>query len=224
MNEVLDLASIESGKLELEFEDVEVGPLLAETMALVGPLARARGVRMNVAPTAAMDGVFVRVEGRRLKQVLLNLLDNAVKYNRPVGGEVFVDARVERSAADPATATGLLRMSVRDTGAGIDDAGLERLFTPFERLGAAHGPIKGTGLGLAVSKQLVERMGGQMRVTSEVGRRQHVLAGAAAGLATGCAAQRSGCLPDAAGGSRIPACRPGPRSCTSRIIRPTSRW
>ena len=169
VNEVLDLASIESGKMELDFEDVEVGPLVAETMALVGPLARAKGVRIHVEPSAAMDGVFVRVEGRRLKQVLLNLLDNAVKYNRPVDGEVFIDAKTEPSTGVEAMATGVLRMSIRDTGAGMEAAGLERLFTPFERLGAAHGPIKGTGLGLAVSKQLVEKMGGHMRVTSEVG-------------------------------------------------------
>ncbi len=166
VNEVLDLASIESGKMELDFEDVEVGPLLRESMALVSPIARARGVRVHLDLSPAVEATCVLVERRRLKQVLLNLLDNAVKYNRATDGEVFIDARLDGEN----TAPGSLRVSVRDTGAGMSAAGLERLFTPFERLGAAHGPIKGTGLGLAVSKQLVERMGGSLRVTSEEGR------------------------------------------------------
>lgn len=166
VNEVLDLASIESGKLELDIEDVEIGPLLRESVALVSPIARARGVRVHLDVLPAVEETIVRGERRRLKQVLINLLDNAVKYNRATDGEVFIDARTEGENVTPGT----LRIDVRDTGTGMSAAGLERLFTPFERLGAAHGPIKGTGLGLAVSKQLVERMGGNLRVTSEEGR------------------------------------------------------
>ena len=173
VNEVLDLASIESGKMELDFEDVEVGPLLRESMALVSPIARARGVQVHLDLNPTLETTCVRVERRRLKQVLLNLLDNAVKYNRATDGEVFIHAQTDMD--DPEQ--GCLRISVRDTGAGMSAAGLEKLFTPFERLGAAHGPIKGTGLGLAVSKQLVERMGGSLRVTSEEGRGSTFLVG-----------------------------------------------
>ena len=169
VNEVLDLASIESGKLELEFEEVEIGPLLRESVALVSPIARTRGVMVHLDLIPAMETSCVRVERRRLKQVLLNLIDNAVKYNRATDGEVFIDAQPV-AGGEGGTAAGGLRISVRDTGLGMSAAGLERLFTPFERLGAAHGPIKGTGLGLAVSKQLVERMGGNLRVVSEEGR------------------------------------------------------
>ncbi len=168
VNEVLDLASIESGQMELDLEEVQVGPLLRESVALVGPIARTRGVRVHLDLAPAMEASSVRVERRRLKQVLLNLIDNAVKYNRATDGEVFIDARTVPGGTAGAAAD-LLRISVRDTGLGMSAAGLKRLFTPFERLEAAHGPIKGTGLGLAVSKQLVERMGGQLRVASEEG-------------------------------------------------------
>ena len=168
VNEVLDLASIESGKMELDLDEIEVGPLLRETVDLVGPLARARSVRVHLDSTT--ETIFVRADRRRLKQVVLNLVDNAVKYNRPTGGEVFVDARADLAVTGGEAVPGSLRLQVRDTGAGINAADLKRICTPFERLSAAHGPIKGTGLGLAVSKQLVEAMGGQLGVESEPGR------------------------------------------------------
>ena len=169
VNEVLDLASIESGKMELVLEDMEVGPLLRETIDLVGPLARARGVSFHLDPAATGEAVFIRVDRRRFRQVLLNLLDNAVKYNRVTDGQVFIRVRAEAAAAGEGTDPGRVWMAVRDTGAGITAEELTRIFTPFERLSAAYGAIKGTGLGLAVSKQLVEAMGGHLSVESEVG-------------------------------------------------------
>ena len=170
VNEVLDLASIESGKMELVLEDIEAGPLLRETIDLVGPLARARGVSFHLDPAATGEAVHIRVDRRRFRQVLLNLLDNAVKYNRVAAGEVFIRVRAEPAAAGEGAGPGRAWIGVRDTGAGMTAEELTRIFTPFERLSAAYGAIKGTGLGLAVSKQLVEAMGGSLSVESEVGR------------------------------------------------------
>ena len=165
VDEVLDLASIESGHVPLSAEDFEVGPLLRETLELVAPLARGSGVRLDLDPAG---GAAVRADRQRLRQVLLNLFSNAVKYNRPVGGEVFVSARVGEGSGPGAPAG--VRVRVRDTGAGLGAAESARLFTPFERLGAAYGPIKGTGLGLAVSKQLAEAMGGTIGLDSAPGQ------------------------------------------------------
>ena len=122
---------------------------------------------MLAAPAAALalrydDGLAdqplppVRADRRRLKQVLANLLSNAVKYNRP-GGSVVVRAAVQG---------GRVQLDVSDTGRGMKAEQLDRLFQPFERLGAQRGPVAGTGLGLALSRQLLEAMGGQISVSS----------------------------------------------------------
>ncbi len=162
VEEILDLAHIERGEAVVHPEPLDPATVLAEAVALVQPLARERGVSLRAeAPAEADGGVRLLADPRRLRQVLLNLLANAVKYNRPVGGEVVIGSGT--SGADRR------RITVRDTGAGIGEAGLARLFTPFERLGAAYGPIEGTGLGLAVSRQLVEAMGGTLGVESTPG-------------------------------------------------------
>src|SRR5205085_2385160 len=123
INEVLDISRIEAGRLSLSMEPVNLDVLLKETQDLVRPLAQENRIRIEEAPRAA--GQHVLADQQRLRQVLLNLLTNAVKYNRPAG---FVQVMCET------TADGSLRISIRDTGNGMTADELERLFTPFERL------------------------------------------------------------------------------------------
>jgi CheY-like chemotaxis protein/anti-sigma regulatory factor (Ser/Thr protein kinase) len=158
INEVLDIFRIEAGGLALSLEPVAVGETVAEALDLVGPLAAERNVHLNGDAVLARDTVLA--DRQRLKQVLLNLLSNAIKYNRE-GGSVTVD--VAHPARDR------LRVEVADTGAGIAPASLDRLFSPFERLGADQTSVDGNGLGLALSKGLVEAMGGRLSVESRLG-------------------------------------------------------
>ena len=158
INEVLDISRIEAGRLQLSLEPVPVGDTLRGAVDLVRPLAAQRDIEL--AAEVADDHWHVLADRQRLQQVLLNLLSNAVKYNR-TRGAVAVSCE-ERSG-------GRLRMLVTDTGHGISPDKLERLFTPFDRLGAEGTGIEGTGLGLALSRHLVEVMGGTLDVTSQVG-------------------------------------------------------
>ena len=158
INEVLDLGRIEAGQLLLEPEAVLLGPMVDETMALVGSLAQQHGVRLLPCPSTRAQA-RVRADPRRLKQVLLNLLANAIKYNRK-GGQVQVGCRVEANT---------VWLGVQDTGPGLSDADLARLFQPFERLGAARSGVEGTGIGLALCRRLVEAMDGRIGVDSEPG-------------------------------------------------------
>ena len=161
INEVLDISRIESGKIELTIAPIKVADVFNEASALIQPLAARRNVRIGRCVGNACDGV-VEADRQRLHQVVLNLLSNAVKYNR-TGGTVSV-------SCDLATEAGQLRLSVSDTGPGIESADLAKLFTPFERLGAERSGIEGTGIGLALSKRLVEAMGGTIGVESVPGR------------------------------------------------------
>ena len=161
INEVLDIARIESGKIELTLESIPVAKVFNEAAALIQPLAARRNVHVGRCAGQACDGA-VQADRQRLNQVVLNLLSNAVKYNRP-GGTVGV-------SCEPAARAGWLRLSVSDTGPGIAPADLGKLFTPFERLGAERSNAEGTGIGLALSKRLVEAMGGTIGVDSAVGR------------------------------------------------------
>jgi PAS domain S-box-containing protein len=158
INEVLDISRIEAGRLQLSLEPVPVGDTLCGAVDLVRPLAAQRDIELVA--EVADDHRHVLADRQRLQQVLLNLLSNAVKYNR-TRGAVAVSCE-ERSG-------GRLRMLVTDTGHGISPDKIERLFTPFDRLGAEGAGIEGTGLGLVLSKHLVEVMGGTMDVTSQVG-------------------------------------------------------
>ena len=163
INEVLDISRIESGKMEFELEAVPVARTLELTASLLQPLAQGHGITLEVAPGhRALEGAAVQADPQRFKQVLLNLLSNAIKYNRP-GGRATL-------ACEPAATTNRLRVTVRDTGPGIAAADLPKLFSPFERLGAANSDIEGTGIGLVISKRLVEAMGGTISVESTVGR------------------------------------------------------
>lgn len=158
INEILDIARIEAGKLALSLEPVDVAETINEALGLVRPLAAERGIEITLDLRAG--DAHVVADRQRLSQVLLNLLSNAIKYNRANG---FV--RIAVAAAPDDT----VRIDVTDSGEGISDDGLTRLFTPFERLGADERQIDGTGLGLTLSKGLVEAMGGRLSVESEVG-------------------------------------------------------
>jgi signal transduction histidine kinase/CheY-like chemotaxis protein len=158
INEILDLAKVEAGALKLSMEAVGLAEILTECRTMIGPLAAARGIRV-LFPDGD-SAALLRADRTRLKQVLLNLLSNAVKYNRD-GGAVVVDV----VAAGPQR----LRLSVRDTGMGLDSSQMAALFQPFNRLGQEGGTQEGTGIGLVVTKRLVEMMGGEIGVTSSPG-------------------------------------------------------
>ena len=158
INEVLDISRIEIGALSLSPEPVWLPDVLEEQQALMAPMAAERGVTVVVRTTPDVTA-HVLADRQRLKQVLLNLLSNAVKYNRP-GGKVTVECR------EPAP--GRLRIDVTDTGFGIPPDKLDRLFTPFDRLGAEQSGVEGTGIGLTLTRRLVEEMGGSLTVQSAV--------------------------------------------------------
>ncbi len=158
INEVLDLALIESGRLSLSREPVSLPELLQDCEALVEPLAQKKEVHLHFVPPPAP--CFVDADSTRLKQVMINLLSNAIKYNR-LRGSVHVTCS-ER-------AVGWLRISVQDSGAGLSEDKLAQLFQPFNRLGREDSEEEGTGIGLVVSRRLVEQMGGEIGVTSTVG-------------------------------------------------------
>ena len=158
INEVLDISRIEVGRLQLSLEPVPVSDTLHGAIDLVRPLAAQHGIELGA--EVANEDCHVLADRQRLQQVLLNLLSNAVKYNRARGA---VTVSCEERGSDR------LRILVTDTGQGISPGKLERLFIPFDRLGAEGTGIEGTGLGLALSKHLVEVMGGVLDVTSQVG-------------------------------------------------------
>ncbi len=156
INEILNLAQIEAGKVEVRLERVALDELFAECSAMLGPIAAQRGIDMRFPPRGA---VALRADRMRLKQVLLNLLSNAIKYNRD-GGSVRVDC---------AEAAGRVRIHVRDSGFGLSAEQVGALFQPFNRLGQETGVAEGSGIGLVVTKRLVELMGGEMGVESKLG-------------------------------------------------------
>ena len=159
INEVLDISRVESGLVELSLEPVSVVDAVREAIDLARPLTG----NENITLEWMLDGLeetYVLADQQRLKQVLLNLLSNGIKYNRP-GGKVSVSAvSIGQSA---------LRIEVRDTGFGISPQHLERLFVPFDRLDAEQSGIEGTGLGLMLSRRLAEAMNGTLEVESTQG-------------------------------------------------------
>ncbi len=158
INEVLDLARIETGRIELSLEPVEMRSLIGECKALLLPLSSERGIEL----TLKIDGTgTVQADRLRLRQILLNLLSNAVKYNCDKGS---VHISCQPVAEDK------VRISVRDSGRGIGAEALPRLFKPFERIESAYDGIEGAGIGLALTKRLVEAMSGSIGVESVVGQ------------------------------------------------------
>jgi PAS domain S-box-containing protein len=157
IDEVLEISRIEAGRLNISLEPVPILEVVETALGLVRPLATDRRVILQVDHEASRN-VQVLADRQRFKQVLLNLVSNGVKYNRP-GGRVTI-SWVARGG-------GSVRLSVTDTGPGIAAGQIERLFRPFERLGAAESDVPGTGLGLALSKGLMESMGGRIGVESQ---------------------------------------------------------
>ena len=167
INEVLDLAVVETGSLAVHLQPVLLAPVLAEALALLQPLAGRSGINLPATATGLATGAAVLADPVRLKQVLLNLLGNAIKYNRPQG-RVLVHCQALGLGGAAETGTSGWRITVEDTGQGLDAAQQKRLFGAFDRLGADAGPqaVEGTGLGLALSRGLVRAMGGEIGVHS----------------------------------------------------------
>ncbi len=144
----------------MDIEAVDVGEVVRQAIETTAPMARDRAVTLaGLANDATVP--MVEADRNRLLQVLLNLLSNAIKYNRQ-GGSVAV--------ACATTAEGLVRLSVMDTGTGIAREHFENLFRPFDRLGAEASGIEGTGIGLSIARRLIELMGGEIGVESDVGK------------------------------------------------------
>lgn len=158
INEILDLATIESGNLALSLESVSLAEVIFDCQAMIEPQAQQYGIHL-IFPNFD-DSLTVKADRTRLKQALINLLSNAIKYNREQG-------TVEVKCI--AGASGYVRISIQDTGAGLPPEKLTQLFQPFNRLGQENGTVEGTGIGLAVTKQLIELMGGSIGVESTVG-------------------------------------------------------
>jgi len=158
INEILDLAQIESGKFPLSMEPVSLDEVLADCQAMIDPQARKSRIRVVFAQPDVP--LCVNADRTRVKQVFVNLLSNAIKYNR-VGGSVEVSSRLRPGSR--------VRVSFKDTGEGLSPDKVAQLFQPFNRLGQEAGVEEGTGIGLVVSKQLVELMGGLIGVESTVG-------------------------------------------------------
>lgn len=160
INEILDLSRIESGHIDLSLEDIEIGPVFDEVRKIAVPLAGKKDVEISF-DKPARETKQVRADRIQLKQILLNLISNAIKYNRP-GGRVWV--RMKSRSGDR------IRILVEDTGHGIPEARQSELFQPFQRLGAEATDVEGTGIGLVITRQLVEIMGGEIGVDSQPGK------------------------------------------------------
>ncbi|MDP3841193.1 MAG: PAS domain S-box protein [Oxalobacteraceae bacterium] len=158
INEILDLAMIESGKVSMSHESLSLAEVLQDCQAMIEPQAHKRGIQMTFPHSDNLH--YVHADRTRVKQVMINLLSNAIKYNRE-GGTVIVECVMNDAQR--------LRVSVRDSGAGLAPEQLAQLFQPFNRLGQEASGEEGTGIGLVVTKQLVELMGGVIGVESSVG-------------------------------------------------------
>ncbi len=158
INEILDLAAIESGQLSLSRETVSLATVMTDCRTMMEPLAQGRNIRMTFPQFD--HPLFVQADMTRLKQVVINLLSNAIKYNRDQG-----EVTVECILVAPAR----IRLTIRDTGAGLEPDRLAQLFQPFNRLGQETSDVAGTGIGLVVTKRLTELMGGVLGVESTPG-------------------------------------------------------
>ena len=156
INEILDLAKVESGNVEINMEAVDVDQLIRSNIELIQPLATRNNIDLSYTP--ATEQLTVAADSNRLGQTLLNLVSNAIKYNRPQGKvQIFAERHEDQR----------VRLYIRDTGIGLTPEDLQKLFTPFARFGPKH--IEGTGIGLTLTRHLVELMGGTLGVTSESG-------------------------------------------------------
>lgn len=156
INEILDLAKIESGKIDLDMEAVDVDRLIQDSIELIRPLAAKHNVDLRYTP--ANERLIVVADRNRLGQAILNLVSNAIKYNRPQGTvHIHAEPHAEHR----------VRINIADTGIGLSPTDLQNLFTPFSRFGPKH--LEGTGIGLTLTKRLIELMQGALGVASESG-------------------------------------------------------
>jgi len=177
---VLDLSAIESGNARIQMADIDVGLVINESVRLLAPLAANAKVALAVTLPQRLprEALGVQADATRLRQVLVNVIGNAIKYNLENGHvDVMVHVRAPQAAppgeADAEPDAGRLVIEVADTGRGMTAAQLARLFSAFDRLGLESSAIEGTGIGLVISRRLIERMGGGITVDSrpDVGTR-----------------------------------------------------
>jgi signal transduction histidine kinase len=161
VDDLLDLASAQAGAIAPALEDIDAAAAFEAAWSMLSAQADAAGLRLHN-PMAATGPWRVRAEATRLTQVFSNLLSNAIKYNRP-GGHVAVAGRRDGQV-------GTVEIDIADSGQGLDPSQLARIFQPFERLGAERSTVRGTGLGLALSRQLLLAMDGDIRVASVPGQ------------------------------------------------------
>lgn len=160
INEVTNLAQIEAGIIDIDLSEVELADILKEAFSLTRPMANKFNINFNL-PRKADIMFTLTADNKRLKQVFLNLISNAVKYNKP-NGEVAIKIGVAED--------GFIKIGVADTGKGISKQDIPKLFEVFNRLGAEETDIEGSGIGLPITKKIVELMGGQLEVESEEGK------------------------------------------------------
>ena len=158
INEILDLSRIESGKQEILIQEANLNQLILECIQLVQPQLNEQ--QLNLHDNLSINNYIVLADYSRLKQILLNLLSNAIKYNRPQGDIVLDSELIEAQR---------LRIKVTDTGNGLEAYEINKLFKPFERL-SARNDIEGTGIGLVITKNLIELMDGSIGVDSHPGK------------------------------------------------------
>jgi PAS domain S-box-containing protein len=160
INEILDLSKVESGNIDLSIEPVDLKEIFNECVSLIKPLASERRVKLHFQQPLA-EAPTLRADRIRLKQVILNLLSNAIKYNRKNGMVNVAFLPGEEN---------FVRVNITDTGSGITNSRQEELFQSFNRIGAEHSDVDGSGIGLVISKHLLELMGGRIGVESEEGK------------------------------------------------------
>ncbi|MBC8283011.1 MAG: PAS domain S-box protein [Nitrospinae bacterium] len=160
INEVLDLARVEAGKITVSLEPINIAELVRDVIHVTSPMAENFSIRL-VDQITAQDNNYILADKTRLKQVLLNLISNGIKYNRKEGSVTLSLGKKVK---------GILNIHVTDTGMGISQENLEKIFDPFDRLGAESSQVEGTGIGMTISKKLIELMNGSVHVDSTLGK------------------------------------------------------
>ena len=165
INEVLEISRIEAGRLSLSIEPVKIDAIIEEMMDAVKPQLQERKIKIKLIDSP-INQLFIKSDRQRLKQVLLNLIINGIKYNK-IGGSITIKTEIKQEYQH---GTDFIRISISDTGRGIPSDNIPKLFIPFERIGAERSDTEGTGLGLAVVKKLIDAMDGFIGVESTINK------------------------------------------------------